>query len=213
MTKHNYETSTGSSAVYSEATSSEFNAIPQKHCCHDVAASVYTAYTKGNPGRRFYRCKFREHDDCNFFEWIDPEVTGRERKVMTKLIDKRDALEEALKVKTEAESKLRIELQSNTCRMTACRGLLGVMNRKVEEADRKNLELQQTVNEMAEMNSRVGKQADKLGGIKAKLLQDKRSLQKRNQVLMRIIWFIIMLLVIVSAISFNYCQTVQKLLE
>ncbi|XP_050203381.1 uncharacterized protein LOC126653517 [Mercurialis annua] len=205
MTIHELASS-ASSGIYSEATSSEFNSIPHKRCLHDLVASVYTAYTKGNPGRRFYRCKLREYDDCKFFEWIDPEVTGREKKVINKIFEKRDELEEALKLKTETEAKLRCEVHSSGLRLTACRGLIGVLNRRVEDVDRKNLELQQTVHEMAEMNSRVGKQANKLGGIKSKLLTEKKTLQKRNEVLVMIIWFMSILIVIVCAVAINLCQ-------
>ncbi|KAL8531328.1 hypothetical protein ACS0TY_008087 [Phlomoides rotata] len=65
----------------------------------DVEVNLFTLYTEDNPGRRFFRCPFREWDDCKYFEWLDDELLPRTKIVAVRVrIEKDVVLEEKLKM-------------------------------------------------------------------------------------------------------------------
>ncbi|KAJ9184984.1 hypothetical protein P3X46_004666 [Hevea brasiliensis] len=55
-------------------------------CRHGLSALIYTSWTLGNPGRRFFKCGYWEWNDCNFLQWYDPPSHGREKDILTYLL-------------------------------------------------------------------------------------------------------------------------------
>ncbi|KAK4275694.1 hypothetical protein QN277_018733 [Acacia crassicarpa] len=55
--------------------------------------SRWTAWTDGNPGRRFYGCPFYYQDGgCGYFAWHDNEFGERANTVIKELLDDIDKL-------------------------------------------------------------------------------------------------------------------------
>ncbi|KAK4258018.1 hypothetical protein QN277_007531 [Acacia crassicarpa] len=58
-----------------------------------MVASRWTAWTDGNPGRRFYGCPLYNQDGaCGFFAWHDDEFGERANTVIKELLDDIDKL-------------------------------------------------------------------------------------------------------------------------
>ncbi|KAL2942857.1 DNA topoisomerase 3-alpha [Bienertia sinuspersici] len=75
----------------------------QLKCNCGIPVGKRTSWTERNPGRRFLCCKFYEPESewrgCNYFMWLDEDITEWQRNVTNKLV---------------LEKKL-LELQLNTC--------------------------------------------------------------------------------------------------
>jgi len=58
--------------------------------CHcSSKASLVTAWTDDNPGRRFYGCwRYFQRIKCNFFRCYDPEVPERQKNIIRALLKK-----------------------------------------------------------------------------------------------------------------------------
>ncbi|KAL4384940.1 hypothetical protein GQ457_15G016590 [Hibiscus cannabinus] len=60
-------------------------------------ASLRTAWTDNNAGRRFYGCANHGHGfrrrSCNFFSWYDPPLNPRSRAIIVGLLRKVKAME------------------------------------------------------------------------------------------------------------------------
>ncbi|KAK4277114.1 hypothetical protein QN277_015163 [Acacia crassicarpa] len=66
---------------------------PKRYCYHRMVASRWTAWTDGNPGRRFYGCPYYYQDEgCGFFAWHDNEFGERANTVIKELLDDIDKL-------------------------------------------------------------------------------------------------------------------------
>ncbi|KAK4268088.1 hypothetical protein QN277_024792 [Acacia crassicarpa] len=58
-----------------------------------MVAWRWTAWTDGNPGRRFYGCPLYNQDEaCGFFAWHDNELGERANTVIKELLDDIDKL-------------------------------------------------------------------------------------------------------------------------
>ncbi|XP_071730984.1 uncharacterized protein [Rutidosis leptorrhynchoides] len=68
--------------------------------CGDVAGS-WIYMTKTNPARRFMGCpNFKRHRKCNYFQWIDPELSNWFANKMVEFIElKKEDEEEIRKLK------------------------------------------------------------------------------------------------------------------
>ncbi|KAL7120414.1 hypothetical protein ACP275_02G121200 [Erythranthe tilingii] len=44
---------------------------------------VQTSWTSLNPGRRFVTCPKRDGNRCKFYEWCDPEICDRRKKIIS----------------------------------------------------------------------------------------------------------------------------------
>ncbi|KAL2553937.1 uncharacterized protein Fot_07556 [Forsythia ovata] len=69
-------------------------------CLCGSNATMRTAWTENNPGRRFLGCSFYGRPDaCDYFKWVDPIVHPRYKSVINGLLrkaNKKDALEKKL---------------------------------------------------------------------------------------------------------------------
>ncbi|KAB1205560.1 hypothetical protein CJ030_MR7G000897 [Morella rubra] len=60
-------------------------------CDCSVQASLKTAYTEGNFGRRFFACVNHKYGrSCNFFNWYDPPMCSYGRRVLRHLREKHE---------------------------------------------------------------------------------------------------------------------------
>ncbi|KAG8634125.1 uncharacterized protein LOC110604703 [Manihot esculenta] len=66
-------------------------------CRHGTRAALYTSWTIGNRGCRFFRCGVWEANDCSFFQWYDPPFTGHEKEVMTYLVQQKNNMKYKIK--------------------------------------------------------------------------------------------------------------------
>ncbi|XP_028788911.1 uncharacterized protein LOC114744929 [Neltuma alba] len=66
---------------------------PRKYCHHRMVAPKWTAWTKANPGRRFYGCHYYDQDGgCGYFAWHDAKFGERVNTVIKELLDNIDKL-------------------------------------------------------------------------------------------------------------------------
>lgn len=74
-----------------------------------------TSWTERNPGRRFMSCKFYEPESewrgCNFFKWVDEDMTEWQRHLSNKLILEKKLLE--LQLTTSQAEVKELESQRN----------------------------------------------------------------------------------------------------
>ncbi|KAL2559873.1 GRF-type domain-containing protein [Forsythia ovata] len=62
------------------------------HCGH--APVMKTSWTEGNPGRRFWGCRFYgKSQACNFFDWADPPPHDRYKCIINGLLRKKNEAE------------------------------------------------------------------------------------------------------------------------
>ncbi|KAL8539612.1 hypothetical protein ACS0TY_001280 [Phlomoides rotata] len=78
---------------------------------HDVEVNLFTSYTEDNPGKRFFRCPFREWDDCKYFEWLDDELPPRSKIAAVRVVRKKNILEAELKQRIEKDVVLEEKLK------------------------------------------------------------------------------------------------------
>ncbi|KAL8499091.1 hypothetical protein ACS0TY_022168 [Phlomoides rotata] len=113
-------------------SNSRYEGFGMRKCCkgHGVLASVYTSYTKDNPGWRFMRCSMRGTDDCKYFEWIDDELPPEFKIVAARVSRKKNILEAQLR---ESHQKVAVLAEQLT-----------LMERKVKIIEQRNKELHVT---------------------------------------------------------------------
>ena len=83
-------------------------------CWCDLESPLMTSWTHENPGRRFHGCgnfKVIRKKGCNYFQWVDEEMSSRAKEMVRSLKDKNEELmdlirdtkknEEMLKMKTK----------------------------------------------------------------------------------------------------------------
>ncbi|CAA0819609.1 Unknown protein [Striga hermonthica] len=114
--------STGSSSYRKTSSAATFptttfpsSANPILECKHREKPDLLTSHTDLNPARRYYRCKYRMDDDCQFFAWFDPELPPYQKASYLKLKGQVQVLEEQLKCKVFMEKLLseRLEVKDN----------------------------------------------------------------------------------------------------
>ncbi|KAL1805327.1 hypothetical protein ACET3Z_028395 [Daucus carota] len=64
-------------------------------------AAMYTSWSLKNPGRRFFTCSEKAELRCEYFQWFDQEVDGRNGDVITHSNNRRIFLEEKIKLLEE----------------------------------------------------------------------------------------------------------------
>ncbi|EEF31053.1 conserved hypothetical protein [Ricinus communis] len=57
-------------------------------------AYLLTSIRDDNSARRFYQCYVRKYDDCNFFQWCDPELPPFHKACFVKFKVQKEKLEE-----------------------------------------------------------------------------------------------------------------------
>ncbi|WOH11656.1 hypothetical protein DCAR_0831146 [Daucus carota subsp. sativus] len=63
-------------------------------------AAMYTSWSLKNPGRRFFTCSEKALR-CEYFQWFNQEVDGRNGDIITHLNNRRIFLEEKIKLLEE----------------------------------------------------------------------------------------------------------------
>ncbi|RDX81617.1 hypothetical protein CR513_37681, partial [Mucuna pruriens] len=58
------------------------------NCCCDVEASLWTSWLKENLDHHFYNNGSYQGKEYNFFEWVNTQLNGREKKNLTILLKK-----------------------------------------------------------------------------------------------------------------------------
>ncbi|KAK9668826.1 hypothetical protein RND81_13G089400 [Saponaria officinalis] len=74
----------------SNSSNSTNNSFTFRVCKCGIPVATKTSWTTQNPGRRFVTCKFYNPDSmmsgCNFFRWIDDDMTNWQRHVINRLV-------------------------------------------------------------------------------------------------------------------------------
>ncbi|KAK1354984.1 GRF-type domain-containing protein [Heracleum sosnowskyi] len=64
-------------------------------CNCGMNARLRTSWTSKNPGKRFWSCcKPKEVRQCNFFMWMDDELGGRAKEIISELKQRNSFLED-----------------------------------------------------------------------------------------------------------------------
>ncbi|KAK9098059.1 hypothetical protein Syun_025104 [Stephania yunnanensis] len=80
-----------------------------KYCYCDVPAVVFTSWTATNPGRQFYRCRKYTHKcGCEYFKWLDPEMTNQATNVINGLLRKLDRMESEKRLQYELNGRRKL---------------------------------------------------------------------------------------------------------
>ncbi|KAK9293079.1 hypothetical protein L1049_021063 [Liquidambar formosana] len=132
------------------------NSSQQPSCCRrfgncycGVESPLNTAWTKDNPGRRFYGCAKFPTSNCEFFHWHDEEFSARAKEVSWMLYKENKELRKQIKMfqqEVSAEnnqivglndSANTIELQNQVIQLQ--RQLLEVKERVKNDGLKKNM--------------------------------------------------------------------------
>ncbi|XP_074373847.1 uncharacterized protein LOC141714213 [Apium graveolens] len=95
-------------------------------CDCGLNALIRTLWTNKNPGRRFWSCqKNKDERSCNFFMWIDDEMSGRARNLLCELTQRNVMLEQNLlkleeKLYKMKKKKKMIKKQKQTQNLLLC---------------------------------------------------------------------------------------------
>ncbi|KAK9148836.1 hypothetical protein Scep_007593 [Stephania cephalantha] len=80
-----------------------------EYCYGGVPAVAFTSWTATNPGRRFYRCrKYTHRCGCEYFNWLDPEMTDRATIVINGLLRKLDRMESEKRLQDEFNGRRKL---------------------------------------------------------------------------------------------------------
>ncbi|RAL52227.1 hypothetical protein DM860_016076 [Cuscuta australis] len=83
--------------------------MAQNRCGKDM--KMLTSWTKSNPGRRFWTCAGNGTRKCKSWDWIDPEICDRAKKIIPGLLDKineKDREMEKLKNRNKQKKRMNV---------------------------------------------------------------------------------------------------------
>ncbi|RAL44332.1 hypothetical protein DM860_017438 [Cuscuta australis] len=86
---------------------------------------MLTAWTKRNPGRRFWTCAGNGTRKCKSWDWIDPKICDRAKKIIPGLLDKineKDKEMEHLKMRNK-QKKMKHPVEDPSCGPTQIKNL------------------------------------------------------------------------------------------
>ncbi|KAK9082608.1 hypothetical protein Scep_029079 [Stephania cephalantha] len=87
-----------------------------EYCYCGQPAVVFTSWTTTNPGRRFYGYRKYEHrSGCEYFNWLDPEMTNRATIVINGLLRKLDRIESEKRLEDEFKGRRKLNGCSVAC--------------------------------------------------------------------------------------------------
>ncbi|KAL0816824.1 hypothetical protein Bca101_073268 [Brassica carinata] len=131
--------SSASDATSSQLSERRHGATPRCHCSRP--GEVFKAWTKKNPGRRFYRCEVH-----GFISWVDTEEPSGWMKIS--LLEARDQirrLEDEIKILLESNSDINSQLARMVDSTNSVAELTESLTIKAEENKALQLELTKTV--------------------------------------------------------------------
>ena len=73
-----------------------------------------TSWTHENPGRRFYGCgifKVMRKKGCNYFQWVDEEMSSRAKEMVRSLKDKNEELMDLIRDTKKNEEMLKMKIK------------------------------------------------------------------------------------------------------
>ncbi|RAL45779.1 hypothetical protein DM860_009643 [Cuscuta australis] len=59
--------------------------------------NIITSWTDKNPGRRMWKCDGNGTQKCRYWEWLDPPICDRAKKIIPGLLKKSNAKDEEIK--------------------------------------------------------------------------------------------------------------------
>ncbi|XP_058722190.1 uncharacterized protein At4g04775-like [Vicia villosa] len=83
-------------------------------CWCGLESPLMTSWTYENPGRRFHGCgnfKVMKRKGCNYFQWVDEDMSNRAKDLIRTLKDKNDEIADLLKDTKNSEDLLKMKIK------------------------------------------------------------------------------------------------------
>ncbi|CAK8576713.1 unnamed protein product [Lathyrus sativus] len=83
-------------------------------CWCEFESPLMTSWTYDNPGRRFHGCdnfKVMRKKGCNYFQWVDEDMSSRAKDVIRSLKDKNEELMNVIKDIKKNEDLLKMKIR------------------------------------------------------------------------------------------------------
>ncbi|CAK8537398.1 unnamed protein product [Lathyrus sativus] len=83
-------------------------------CWCELESLLMTSWTYDNPGRRFHGCgnfKVMRKKGCNYFQWVDEDMSSRAKDVIRSLKDKNEELMDVIKDIKKNEDLLKMKIR------------------------------------------------------------------------------------------------------
>ncbi|XP_058775893.1 uncharacterized protein At4g04775-like [Vicia villosa] len=83
-------------------------------CWCEIESPLMTSWTYENPGRRFHGCgnyKVMGKKGCNYFEWVDDDMSNRAKDMIRYLKNKNDEVMDLMRDTQKKEDLLKMKIR------------------------------------------------------------------------------------------------------